>query len=222
MAPAIAGLFRRRLDAEAEPRRLLVAYIAPALLYFLIHALHDRVQGNWTAPLFPALAMLIGDVAARGPTWAQRTAEAGFALGAVALALAYLHVATGVPEFGAADPLARIGGWRELTQAVDARARGEGAAYVLARGYAATSLLTYYGDGALPVVQSGEVERWIFQARPALDPAAVGLAFGEQGRGFEDELRSKFRSVEARGALARPFGGAECRGLRTLSRRRPD
>ena len=113
---------------RSEPRRLLVAYIAPALAYFLVHALHDRVQGNWTAPLFPALAMLMGDAAANGPSWAQKTAKAGIALGVVVLAAVYLHVATDWPALGAADPLARIGGWRELRARSTWRARERGAA----------------------------------------------------------------------------------------------
>ena len=45
----------RRRD---DDRFLLVALIAPALVYFLIHALHDRVQGNWPAFLYPMLAIL--------------------------------------------------------------------------------------------------------------------------------------------------------------------
>jgi hypothetical protein len=193
----------------SPPRRLLLAYVAPAALYFLVHALHDRVQGNWTAPLFPALAMLMGEAAAAGPRWAQRLGKAGIALGAVALAATYLHVATGWPALGAADPLARIGGWRELAREVDAEAREQGAAFVLARGYAARSLLTYYGDGLLPVAQSEDPERWIFAPPPALSRTTPGLAFGEAGRGYGAELGSKFRSVTLVGRLARRRGGAE-------------
>ena len=207
LAVAAAGSFRRGSELT-QARRLLVAYAAPAILYFLIHSLHDRVQGNWTAPLYPAFAMLIGDAAARGPLWAQRVAKAGVALGVAALALAYAHVATGRPAIGAADPLARIGGWRELTREVDEKARAEGAAYVIARGYAATSLLTYYGGGAAPVAELGECDRWIFEPPPGLPVTAPGLAFGDAGRGFGDELKAKFRSVEPLGGLERRQGGA--------------
>jgi 4-amino-4-deoxy-L-arabinose transferase-like glycosyltransferase len=193
---------------RSERRRLLIAYVAPALLYFLVHALHDRVQGNWTAPLYPAFAMLMGEAAANGPLWARRTAKAGITLGVVVLAAVYLHVATGWPALGAADPLARIGGWRELTREVDAVAREQDAAFVLARGYAATSLLTYYGDPTLPVAQSEDPQRWIF-APPALNLSTPGLAFGEAGRGYGDELKARFRTVALIGTLSRRQGGAE-------------
>ena len=65
-APVFADAFHRSADRGTEARRLLVAYVTPALIYFLLHSLHDRVQGNWTAPLFPALAMLMGEAAANG------------------------------------------------------------------------------------------------------------------------------------------------------------
>jgi len=207
---AAASAFRRVAPPEAERRRLLLAYLAPATGYFLIHALHDRVQGNWTAPLYPALAILAGEAAARGPIWARRSAAAGVALGVAVLALAYLHVGAGWPALGTLDPAARIGGWRELAVQVDAEARTENAAFIVARGYAATSLLTYYGDGEIPVVQSGDPERWIFAPPP--EPslfARPGLAIGEAERGEERDLKSKFREVARIGVLSRQRAGAD-------------
>ena len=44
-----------------EARRVLVCTIAPAAVYFLLHSIHDRVQGNWLAPLYPAAAILAAD-----------------------------------------------------------------------------------------------------------------------------------------------------------------
>ena len=85
---AVAGwLFhtRRKADAalspDAEARRILLAFVAPALAYFLIHALHERVQANWTGPVFPAFAMLAGAAAAArtrlGPAHRRRRRRAG-------------------------------------------------------------------------------------------------------------------------------------------------
>ncbi|HJW40565.1 MAG TPA: glycosyltransferase family 39 protein, partial [Rhizomicrobium sp.] len=36
---------------------LLAALVFPSALYFLIHSLHDRIQGNWPSFLYPALAI---------------------------------------------------------------------------------------------------------------------------------------------------------------------
>ena len=121
-----------------------------------------------------------------------------------------MHVATGFPPLGPADPTARIGGWRELAREVDARARAEGAAFILAHGYAATSLLTYYGDGSLPVVQRDERARWSFE--PPLSEAlfgGLGLAFGAANSGYGAELASHFRHVEEIARLPRRHDGTE-------------
>ena len=212
-AAAIAAAFAMRNESPTpadEARRLLISMLAPAFLYFLVHSLHDRVQGSWTAPLYPALAILAADAANRGPLWARRAAIGAVPLGLAAIALAYLHVATAWPDLGPADPIARIGGWRALAGEVDAKARQEKAAFILARGYAATSLLTYYGAPAPPVLQSEEPLRWTFQRQPAVGLfAAPGLAFAEADRGYEQELALRFHTVEEIAKLKRRLGARD-------------
>ena len=58
--------------APSEPVRLLLATSAPALAYFTVHALHDRVQGNWLAPLYPTLALLAGRALTLAPSMSGR------------------------------------------------------------------------------------------------------------------------------------------------------
>ena len=106
-AAASYGAWRLRAN-PSEPVRLLLASLAPALAYFALHALHDRVQGNWLAPLYPALALLAAR-ATREMRWVAPTAAA---LGLALVAAAYWHLATGRPAFGPSDPFLRIGGWR--------------------------------------------------------------------------------------------------------------
>ena len=77
---------------------------------------------------------------------------------------------TGAVPLGPANPLARLEGFRELARDLDAKARADNAAYVLTQGYALTSLMTYYGDPAIAVVQPEQRMRWIFE------PAAAGDA----------------------------------------------
>ena len=208
-AAAVGATARWPAAPDREARRLLVATIAPAAAYFLVHALHDRVQGNWPAPLYPALAILAARAIADArfaPTASRAATAARWAppLGLAAIALLYAHVATGFPRLGPEDPIARIGGWRELTREVDARAGAERAAFVLAHGYAATSLLTYYGEGSLPVVQLDERARWSFEAPPSEALfAAPGLAFGAANSGFGAELAVRFRHVEEIARLSR-------------------
>ena len=64
LVPAVAAISWRAPIAPRsrdEARRILVCTIAPAAIYFLLHSLHDRVQGNWLAPLYPAAAILAAD-----------------------------------------------------------------------------------------------------------------------------------------------------------------
>lgn len=208
-AAGAARGFSRMTDRDAEARRLLIATLAPALLYFALHALHDRVQGNWTAPLYPALVILAAEAGCRGPAFARAAARWAPALGLPLIGLAYLHAATAWPDFGPADPLARIGGWRPLTAEVEALAQRQGAAFVLARGYASTSLLTFYGPALPPVIQREDRARWAFAPPP--DPALFacpGLAFAEADAHYEATLAAHFRTVEPLGHLTRKFGAA--------------
>ena len=199
-----------------EARRILVSTIAPAAVYFLLHALHDRVQGNWLAPLFSACAILAADwvaearhqgasgltgAVAKGALWA---APLAFAV----MGLAFLQATTGLLPLGAADPTARLEGYRDLAHALDPRARAEKAPYVLTQGYALTSLMTYYGDPAIAVVQPEQRIRWIFEPAPPESLfAEPGLALGEADRRFDLILKMRFRSVEPAGFIERGRAG---------------
>lgn len=77
-------------------------------------------------------------------------------------------------------------------------------------GYASTSLLAVYGDGAIPVAQAQEPERWQFM--PALDAKVFdrpGLAFTGVDFDAESELARHFRSVVPLGRLTRRWQGAD-------------
>lgn len=217
VAAAVAGVSWRAPAAPrsaGEARRLLVATILPAAVYFLIHALHDRVQGNWLAPLFPACAILAGEWAAR----ARRSqgfgrVVAGAALWAAPLALAvmligFVQALTGALPLGAADPTARLEGFRDLARDLDARAKAEGAPYLLTHGYALASLMTVYGDPSLPVVQPEQRIRWIFAPSPPESLfRAPGLAIAEAGRGFDLVLKMRYAHVEPAGTIERRRAG---------------
>ena len=118
-------------------------------------------------------------------------------LGLMVAIVLYGQAATEAIPLGALDPTARMGGWRDLTAQVDRLARAENASFLLVSGYPETSLLTYYGDPALPVAQDGERDRWLFEKTPpdALF-ATPGLAFSLAGRRFDAELSRHFRQVD--------------------------
>ncbi len=199
-----------------EARRILVCTIAPAVLYFLLHSLHDRVQGNWLAPLFPACAILAAEWTARvrsegGAGWKGLLAKAapwGGPAAFAVMALGYFQATTGFLPLGDADPTVRLEGYSELAKDLDADARAIGAPYVLTQGYALTSLMRIYGDRDVPIVQPEQRMRWIFE--PAPDESLFqkpGLALGEAGRNFGLFLQVRYRSVEPVGTLKRRRDG---------------
>jgi Dolichyl-phosphate-mannose-protein mannosyltransferase len=219
LVPAVATIpWRRPVSpgSRDEARRMLVTTVAPAAFYFLLHSAHDRVEGNWLAPLYPAFAILAADwvaevrrkgasglsaAIAKAALWA---APLGLAFGAVAFA----ELLTGAVPLGQADPALRLEGFRELAHDLDLRARDAGAAYVVTQGYALTSLMTYYGDPAIPIVQPEQRMRWIFAPQP---PESLftrpGLALGEEGRRFDLTLKMRFREVEPAGVIERRRAG---------------
>ena len=76
--------------------------------------------------------------------------------------------------------------------------------YVLTQGYALTSLMTYYGDPAIAIVQPEQRIRWISgRRRPKPCSRAPGLALGEAGRRFDLILKMRYRSVEPAGLIER-------------------
>ena len=209
---------RAAAGSSGEARRILVCTIAPAALYFLLHSLHDRVQGNWLAPLYPAVAILVADWAveirsAHASGLAAAIAKAvpwATAIGLVVAALAFAEAATSAVPLGSANPLARLEGFRDLARDLDARARAGNAPYVLTQGYALTSLMTYYGDPQIAVVQPEQRMRWMFDPEPPASMfTAPGLALGEPGRHFDLLMKMRFRTVEPAGVLnRRQAGGA--------------
>ena len=219
LVPALAAIPWRGSVSPRSPdeaRRILACTIAPAAVYFLLHSLHDRVQGNWLAPLYPAAAILAADWVAEsrraaGSRFAATIAKAALwaaPIGLVVAALTFAEALTGAVPLGPANPLARLEGFRGLARDLDAEARDEKAAYVLTPGYALTSLMTYYGDPAIPVVQPEQRMRWIFEAQPPESLfTAPGLALGESGRHFDLILKMRFRAVEPAGLLQRRQAG---------------
>ena len=223
LIPALLSIPWRGRIARGSPdeaRRILACTIAPAAIYFLLHSLHDRVQGNWLAPLYPAAAILAADWVAE----TRRAGAAGFAatiakaapwaapIGVAVAMLTFAGATTGAVPLGPGSPLARLEGYEGLARDLDAKARAGNAPYVLTQGYALTSLMTYYGDPPVAIVQPEQRMRWIFEPQPSeTEFEAPGLALGEPGRHFDLFMKMRFRKVEPAGLVRRhePGGALE-------------
>nr|WP_294521105.1 glycosyltransferase family 39 protein [uncultured Rhodopila sp.] len=158
---------------------LLAALSLPPVLVFLQHATGGRVQGNWPAIIYPALAIAAGALRLTQRRWAGAAA-----LGLAITALAYLQAATDiVPLPPKLDPVAiRFKGWLGLMQQVQAARASTNAAFIAAEGYTLASELAWQLPAGIPVI--GFDARW---ALTALPPASIA---GQAGLLLRDVRRT--------------------------------
>ena len=117
---AIAGLVRavsaavRERRSGAHPARRRVS--SPLLAYFLVHALHSRVQPNWLAPLYPAFAICAAIAVASGAgAWPRRVATWAVPVGFLCSALIYAHALHPLHLSAyTKDPSAQMRGWARV------------------------------------------------------------------------------------------------------------
>jgi 4-amino-4-deoxy-L-arabinose transferase-like glycosyltransferase len=189
---------------RGDDRFLLFVMIAVALVYFLQHALRDRVQGNWPAFLYPALTILAADAASRSKAWLARGAAP---LAALMLAIVYAHVLFGILPLKN-DPAARL-----LMRNFPAAARSvaESTNVVVTTDYETTALLRYY-QPRLPVIQINDPQRypWAPPASPTQLRRQV-VYFYAKRREQTDLIRPHVRFLSD--ALPHGDGGYEARLL---------
>ncbi len=157
-------------------RGLLIAMIAPMMVYFIWHATHERVQGNWPEPAYPAFAVaaayachhsrhgsatldLVGKLAAR------IAAPFGLALAV----LAYAEATTGFLPLGRHDPRTRVLGigWTTVGEEIDRLRARAGARVILTTDYTLASLTQLYLPSSTPVVQISDRVRWSNEPAPS-------------------------------------------------------
>jgi 4-amino-4-deoxy-L-arabinose transferase-like glycosyltransferase len=202
----LAGLSAWRARARDDARFLLLALIAPALIYFVIHALHDRVQGNWPAFLFPMLAILAADGFAPGRDWRGWCARLAMPVAGLVLLLAYLQAGFGVIPLKH-DPLARLlgVGMRDVANRVAVLAQSTGAQEVLTSDYETTAWLRFYAP-ALPLIAVDQPHRYL-DAATAIIASGPVLYFADESRRPDTSLIGNFRTLTAQVDIPRQHHG---------------
>ncbi len=196
----ILGLLRA--GRPGDPRFLLLCLAAPALIYFLAHALHDRVQGNWPCFLYPMLSVLAADAFGRaGGKWISRLA---LPVSVLVLFVVYLQAATGFVPLKA-DPLARLlgVGVRGLAGDIGPVERQTGASTVIAGDYETTSWLRFYAPG-LSVIAVDQPHRYL-DAPDVVLGSATFLYLAD--RAPDGNLLAHFRTVTTLPDLVRSRRG---------------
>lgn len=215
LSPAIAvlaavGIWRAAKVARRDlgsPQSLLLCSILPLGLYLLVHATHDRVQANWPAPLYPALALFAAmalEPAGRFLSGLNRLAvPLGFAVSGAIYLLAAFPL---IPIKGEADPMAQMRGWPDFAHKINNIRLSIGAGWIATSSYATTGELAF-ALREVPVLQLTERVRYAnFPPIPAVVTAAPALYVELERRANPDLLRQRFAEVEDLGPLARQSG----------------
>ncbi len=159
----VIGLWRatKRGDAKTGNDRLLLAVLAwTAIAYFLQHALHDRIQGNWPCFLYPALAILAAD-AFRTAGKSRWLSFAAAPVAALMLLITYNQAARWYPIPLNNDPLARLLGrnFAPIGDVVSAISTARLADAILTTDYQTTAWLRF-NQPDVKVIQVTEPQRY--------------------------------------------------------------
>lgn len=211
---AVVGLVAavRAAIAGASPTSaMLVAGIIPLFCYFLVHALRDRVQPNWLAPLYPALAICAALALARAPgrPTADRLGRWALLVGFALSAVLYLHTLRPLLlQPYSKDPTAQMRGWPELAAEIDRLRVANGAQWIATSSYATTGQLAFAFKAGPPVLQLNDRLRYVHLPPPDGSLLKTPAIYVElERREMPALLRARFGSVTALGVIQRRHRG---------------
>ena len=147
---------------------LLAALVFPSAVYFLVHSLHDRVQGNWPCFLYPALAIAAAQAMQRTDWmgWRKNVWRVSRALAVpvatVLLSAIYAQALLGIVPLGRSDPLARLlgVGFSDVAAHIEHEQALQHAAAILTTDYASTAWFSFYLPSMPRIVQINEEFRY--------------------------------------------------------------
>lgn len=164
------GLCQNALFGKVpRPLSFASAVMWPPMLYFLFHALHDRVQGNWLCFVYPAATVLAAQMfvaASRGglvSVAARQSRALALPVAGTILCVAYAQAFFGVLPIGRRDPIARMTavGLEPVVWNISVRATSMGNEAIVTTNYAMASWLSFYKRTQLPVIQIGDDRRFL-------------------------------------------------------------
>ena len=184
-------------NRQSGPHALLIALPSPLIIYLLIHVFHDRVQGNWTAPIFPGLIILAAATSLTGsPKW-KVLSQGALPLGAGLTAVILIWLSLGQGLAGAAG-LSQ--GWEQLSQALESKATQTGADWIATTDYDTQGELSYHlpQSTIFAVVEKSRYGWHVKDTRFLADKALIVVA-----RHHKPDLSRCFRNLTPLGDIAR-------------------
>lgn len=148
-----------RATKRGDDRLVLAVLAWTGIAYFLQHALHDRIQGNWPCFLYPALAILAADAFRTEGKW-RFASFAAAPLALLLLLLTYAQALFGILPLKK-DPLARILGrdFAAIGEVIGALSKARVADAILTTDYQTTAWLRFAQAG-VKVIQVNEPQRY--------------------------------------------------------------
>ena len=204
--------FRRSVYADL---RLAVCMMAPAIIYFFWHSLHDRVQGNWPSFVYPAFAiaaatMYVALAQQRENPLLRWSRQLAVPIAAVAVAVIYAQALFGVvPQVR--DPVSRLlaYGMEPVVAEIDNLRAREHASAIATTSYALTGWLAFYLPGHPAVLQLNERARYLNEQPPDAEILHGPLIYVTQLRNEQTRyLASHFAHVTPLGQITRSRNGA--------------
>ncbi len=196
-----------RRDTESG-QTFLIALSLPFMVYLTLHSLHDRVNGNWPAPLMPPLSILaawsISQINAPGLNrWAVAV---GYGAGAVVFVeILYPFL----PIDPSHNPAMLTQGWVELGDELVAFEKETGTAWIATGTYEHTGALSFALREKSELAQINERVRYGYLPAPDLNltkKPALFIDWADDGEGFLASHKDCYERAERVGIVSRKFG----------------
>ncbi|WP_417309757.1 glycosyltransferase family 39 protein [Devosia sp.] len=169
---------------------------APALVYFLAHGLHSRVEANWPQPLLAPMTLVAAALMAAPAAgllarlWRRAAVAVHVVLGAGLITLVYIQGIFHPFELGVLDRTRMLRGWGEMAAEVRAYADSAGAKAIWIDGsYRLTGEMFFHGQSAgdpRPVRSLGERKRYDYIPAAQRYPGGTPAIVVDQVGGLED------------------------------------
>jgi hypothetical protein len=194
---------------------MLFALSAPAFLFFIWHALHDRVQGNWPSFLYPMVALTAAAawirMDERRETFLVRVSKKlAVPIAAAMVVLLYAQALWGIiPRVR--DPVSRLlaVGMDRVADDIEIMRAQVNAHAVLTTSYALTGWFSFYLPSHPPVVQLNERLRYLDEPEPDKSLFDGPLLYVTEARNDQSaSLAMRFKHVSPLGHIKRVRNGA--------------
>jgi hypothetical protein len=183
----------------------------PLLIYFLVHALHARVEANWPQPVLPMMTIVAAwvVVSLRSHFWPTALIVAQSVLGIALVGFVTIQSIFHPIDLGIADRTRMLRGWSDMVAEVRGLADANGAKSILtADSYRLSGELFFYAEAAgdpRPVRNLREPIRYEYIPAAERFPRQFPALFLVQG---SDPPTRWFKKAEAVGTLKRDIGRA--------------